>query len=66
MCPSAAVYVGTERIAGRDGRTRTTDGERESYTFTCEKDGEVLQQQQLFIGRGDRVRLDLSECRRKA
>ena len=47
-------------------RTRTTDGKRESYTFTCEKGGKVLQEERVFIGRGDRLRLDLAECRRKA
>jgi hypothetical protein len=48
-----------------DSVTRTTDGKRESYTLTCEKDGKVLQTEQVFIGRGDRVRVDLAECRRE-
>jgi hypothetical protein len=46
--------------------TRRTEGKRESYTLTCERrDGTVLQRERLFIDRGDRVRLDLAECRRK-
>ena len=36
------------------------------YTFTCEKHGRVLQRERVFVDRGDRVRLDLTECRRKA
>ena len=61
---ASPTYTLTEKFF--DARIRTTDGKRESYTFTCEKDGEVLQTEQVFIGRGDRVRLDISECRRKA
>ena len=60
---AAPTYTLTESFF--DARTRTTDGKRESYRFTCEKDGKVLQSGRIFIGRGDRVRLDLSECRRR-
>ena len=49
-----------------DARTRTTKGTRESYTLTCEKRGRVLQRDRVFIDRGERVRLDLAECRRRA
>lgn len=49
-----------------DARTRTTAGKRESYTFTCEKRGRVLQRGTVLIDRGERVRLDLSQCRRRA
>jgi hypothetical protein len=45
--------------------TRHTKGKRERYTLTCEKDGNVLQQQQVFIARGQTKWVDFSECRRK-
>jgi hypothetical protein len=49
-----------------ESSTRRTEGKREAYTLTCErKDGTVLQEQRLFIDRGERVRVDFSECRRK-
>lgn len=60
---AAPTYTLTESFF--DAQTRITDGKREAYTFTCEKDGEVLQSGRISIGRGDRVRLDLSECRRR-
>ena len=49
-----------------DATTKTTEGKRESYTLTCEKDGKVLQTETIFIGRGDVKRVNLAECRRKA
>jgi hypothetical protein len=45
--------------------TRHTVGERERYTLTCEKHGKVLQTEHVFIARGARKWIDLSECRRK-
>ncbi len=45
--------------------TRHTEGKRERYTLTCEKDGEVLQTSRVFIRRGQVKRIDFSECRRK-
>ncbi|WP_206051666.1 M14 family zinc carboxypeptidase [Nocardioides ferulae] len=47
-------------------RTHTTAGHRESYTFTCEVEGRVLQRERVFIDRGERLRLDLAPCRRRA
>ena len=45
--------------------TRHTAGKRERYTLTCEKGGTVLQQQQVYIRRGNVKWIDFSECRRK-
>lgn len=43
--------------------TSTSPGTVEAYTFTCERDGRVLDSQQLFVDRGQTVRLDLRRCR---
>ena len=49
-----------------DAVTKRTDGKRESYTLTCEKNGRVLQTEKIFIGRGQVKQVGLGECRRKA
>lgn len=49
-----------------DAITKQTEGKRESYTLTCEKGGEVLQETQVFIDRGQRKVVNLGECRRRA
>jgi hypothetical protein len=56
-------YTLTEKLF--NSVTRHTAGKRERYTLTCEKKGTVLQQQQVFIRRGDARWIDFSECRRK-
>ena len=48
-----------------DTVTRRTEGKRESYVMTCEKNGKVLQRSTVFIGRGQEKRLDLAQCRRR-
>ena len=48
-----------------DTVVKRTAGKREAYVMTCEKNGKVLQQQRVFIARGQVKNLDLSECRRK-
>ncbi len=45
--------------------TKRTAGKREAYVMTCEKNGRVLQQERVFIARGQVKALDLAECRRK-
>ena len=45
--------------------TKRTEGKREAYTLTCEKNGKVLQSTQVFIGRGQEKRVDLAQCRRR-
>ncbi len=56
-------YTLTEELF--ESVTRHTEGKRERYTLTCEKRGEVLQTEQVFIRRGEVRRIDFSECRRK-
>jgi hypothetical protein len=55
-------YTLTEELF--DSVTRHTQGRRERYLLTCEKGGEVLQRQRVFIRRGQVRRIDFSECRR--
>jgi len=57
-------YTLTESLF--DATTKHTEGRRESYTLTCEKNGKVLQTEKVYVGRGDVKRIDLAECRRKA
>ena len=45
--------------------TRHTQGKREKYVLTCEKDGKVLQRSRVYIDRGKVKRLDLSKCSRR-
>ena len=55
-------YTLTEELF--DSVTRHTEGKRESYTMTCEKNGTVLQRQQVYIRRGEVKWIDFTECRR--
>ncbi len=61
---SSPTYTLTESFF--DAVTKRTDGKRESYRLTCEKNGKVLQTETIFIDRGDVKRINLAECRRKA
>jgi hypothetical protein len=45
--------------------TKHTQGKREKYVLTCEKNGKVLQTSEVFIDRGKVKKLDLAKCRRK-
>lgn len=45
--------------------TRTTPGQRESYTLTCEYRGQVLRTQQVFVERGQTLALPGGACRRR-
>ena len=57
-------YEGTIEFRGplapKDGPTT------EAWTLSCERDGRVLESQQLFIERGERKTPDLSRCARSA
>jgi hypothetical protein len=51
-----------------DSRTvesREVPGLIESWTLTCEKNGQVLQRLPVVVDRGQRVKADLSECARR-
>ncbi len=37
----------------------------ENWTLTCEKDGKVLQQVPVVVGRGEQAKVNLSECLKK-
>ena len=61
---AASPYEGTVEFRGplapREGPTT------EAWTLSCERDGQVLESQQLFIERGERKTPDLSRCARSA
>ena len=60
---ASPTYTLTESLY--DATTQYTEGKRELYTLTCEKDGRVLQTEQVFIDRGQVKRIDLAPCRRR-
>jgi Zinc carboxypeptidase len=45
-----------------DSFTGTTPSLIESYTLSCERNGEVLQQSPVVVDRGERVKVDLQRC----
>lgn len=48
-----------------DAEIEYVGGLVESWTLTCEKDGEVLQTTQVRVDRGEQTKVNLKECRRR-
>jgi hypothetical protein len=59
-------YEGAVTFHGPASLPPIVPGEPEAWTLSCEGDGEVVTSQQVFVGRGERQELDLSQsCSRQ-